>query len=68
MSRGGNKVQASQWICSVCKKQVESATSINKATTPKIENRNRYCKWCRKHTPQNTKAEKSGSLGLARNK
>ncbi|MFA6457875.1 MAG: hypothetical protein WCV72_00610 [Patescibacteria group bacterium] len=68
MSRGGTKAQASQWICSVCGKQVDSATIINKATTPKIEGRNRYCKHCRKHTPQNTKAEKSGSLGLARNK
>ncbi|MFH0834620.1 MAG: hypothetical protein V2A63_04540 [Patescibacteria group bacterium] len=68
MSRGGNKAQASQWICDECGKQVDSATIINKANNAKIENRKRYCKHCRKHTKQHTKAEKSGSLGLARNK
>lgn len=68
MPRGGNKVQNSQWVCTDCGKQVDSPTAINKANNPKIEDRSRYCKHCRKHTKQNTKAEKSGSLGLARNK
>lgn len=68
MSRGGNKAQASQWICTECGKQVDSATILNKSNHPKIEDRKRYCKHCRKHTSQHTKAEKSGSLGLARNK
>jgi ribosomal protein L33 len=40
---------------------------INKATNPKLELKG-YCKHCRKHTLQSTKAEKKGSLGLARNK
>lgn len=67
MSRGGNKCQASVWICDECKKQVDRQTIINKANNPKIELR-AFCKWCRKHTKQHTKAEKSGSLGLKRNK
>jgi len=67
MSRGGNKIVASVWICSECKKQTDRATMINKATNPKLELKG-YCKRCRKHTLQGTKAEKKGSLGLARNK
>ncbi len=67
MPRGGNKVIASVWICSECGVQA-GQTYLNKANNPKIENRKRFCAKCRKHTPQSTKAERSGSLGLARNK
>ena len=66
MPRRGTKVQVSVYVCQPCKKQA-GTTYLNKATTPKLE-RNRYCPQCRKHTPQVTRGEKSGSLGLARNK
>ncbi|MFH1375766.1 MAG: hypothetical protein ABIH35_03800 [Patescibacteria group bacterium] len=67
MPRGGTKITASVWICSECGVQT-GQTYLNKANNSKIENRKRFCAKCRKHTKQATKAEKSGSLGLARNK
>jgi ribosomal protein L33 len=66
MARRGNKVQVSVWICADCKGQ-SGHTYLNKANNPKLE-RKRFCSVCRKHVVHSTKAEKSGSLGLARNK
>jgi len=66
MPRRGNKVIVSVWKCSECGDQT-GQTYLNKLNNPKLENK-RYCAKCRKHTLQITKAESSGSKGLARNK
>ncbi len=44
--KGGRLTVAMQ--CSVCKK-VNYFTSLNKATTPKLEEK-KYCKQCKTHT------------------
>lgn len=67
MSRRGNKVQVSVWNCPDCGGQV-GQTYVNTAKHGKKLERKRFCSKCRKHTKQFTKPEKSGSLGLARNK
>ncbi len=68
MPRRGNKTAIMVWLCDTCKVQT-GQTYLNTANhgSKKLE-RNRYCSKCRKHTPQYTRPEKSGSLGLARNK
>lgn len=66
MPRGGNKIIVVVWYCTACKGQA-GHTRLNKANHPKLE-RKRFCADCRAHTKQITKPEKSGSLGLARNK
>jgi len=67
MPRRGNKTVVSVWVCDACKKQT-GTTYLNTATHGKKLERKRFCQHERTHTEQFTRPEKSGSLGLARNK
>ena len=70
MPRRGNKTQVVVWVDAETGIQVagKRATYLNTATHGKVIERRKYHPKLRKHVIMKTRLEKSGSLGLARNK